>query len=451
MTNKEVIERLNAKEAVRLTKTNLKNDEVKLAILNFADENEKIIFLRRMLRIYDDVQISYIKEEILRKLYNFNEEQFLLKNIDIIRKDKELLLSIIFRINIISEKIISFETREIIFGKEITFKNIVKEIKGMGEKKAFEFLNNNFYYLESFYKNILKINNEEFIKIFYEVFDKNLTILKVLKKLFYYEPSNKKIEFILKTINLENDKNALIFLESLNNIIKMNDIKLIIQKLNSLDIYDFNDCDEIFHNRDEIKIFKKALEIVKKELVEEEYKKIIHNLFSKNKMLFNFLRFNLEFKKNEVEEFIKILIPVIKENYNNLEKIGIKFIKENLLKISKLDSEILLQYDKLLKKYKKPTIRINKKERDIIFKKIRNREKLNFENLKNYNIYDIFINKNEDFKEIIDILTNEYKEDGNILINNLFDVSYLEYIGVNIDTYKKVKEINKIQNKLFEL
>lgn len=451
MKNKEVIERLNAKETVCLTKTNLKNDEVKSAILNFTDENEKIIFLRRIVRIYDDVQILHIKEEILRKLYNFDEEQFLLKNIDIIRKDKELLLSIIFGINIISEKMISFEIRERIFGKEITFKNIVKEIKGMGEEKAFEFLNNNFYYLETFSKNILKINNEEFIKTFYEVFDKNLTILKVLKKLFYYEPSNKKIEFILKTINLENDKNALIFLESLNNIIKMNDIKLIIQKLNSLDIYDFNDYDEIFHNRDEIKIFKKALEVVKKETVEEEYKKIIRNLFSKNKMLFNFLRFNLEFKENEVEKFIKILMPVIKENYNNLEKIEIKFIKENLLKISKLDSEILLQYDKLLKKYKKPTIRINKKERDVIFKKIRNREKLNFENLKNYNIYDIFINKNENFKEIINILANEYKEDGNILINNLFDVSYLKYMGIDMDTYKKVKEIKKIQNELFKL
>ena len=321
MTNKEVIERLNAKEAVRLTKTNLKNDKVKLAILNFADKNEKIIFLRRMMRIYDDVQISCIKEEILKKLYNFNEEQFLLKNIDIIRKDKELLLNIIFGINIISKKIISFKIREIIFGKKITLKNIVKEIKGMGEEKAFEFLNNNFYYLETFSKNILKINNEEFIKTFYEVFDKNLTILKVLKKLFYYEPSNKKIEFILKTINLENDKNALIFLESLSNIVKMNDIKIIIQKLNSLDIYDFNDYDEIFHNRVEIKIFKKALEIVKKELAKEEYKKIICDLFSKNKMLFNFLKFDLEFKENKVEEFIKILMPVIKENYNNLEKI----------------------------------------------------------------------------------------------------------------------------------
>ena len=451
MTNKEVIERLNAKEAVRLTKTNLKNDKVKLAILNFADKNEKIIFLRRMMRIYDDVQISCIKEEILKKLYNFNEEQFLLKNIDIIRKDKELLLNIIFGINIISKKIISFKIREIIFGKKITLKNIVKEIKGMGEEKAFEFLNNNFYYLETFSKNILKINNEEFIKTFYEVFDKNLTILKVLKKLFYYEPSNKKIEFILKTINLENDKNALIFLESLSNIVKMNDIKIIIQKLNSLDIYDFNDYDEIFHNRVEIKIFKKALEIVKKELAKEEYKKIICDLFSKNKMLFNFLKFDLEFKENKVEEFIKILIPVIKENYNNLEKIGIKFIKENLLKISKLDNDILVQYNELLKKYKKPTLRINKEERDIIFKKIRNREELDFENLKNYNIYDIFINENENFKEIINILTNEYKENGNILINNLFDVSYLEYIGVNIDTYKKVKEIKKIQNELFKL
>ena len=321
----------------------------------------------------------------------------------------------------------------------------------MGEEKAFEFLNNNFYYLETFSKNILKINNEEFIKTFYEVFDKNLTILKVLKKLFYYEPSNKKIEFILKTINLENDKNALIFLESLSNIVKMNDIKIIIQKLNSLDIYDFNDYDEIFHNRVEIKIFKKALEIVKKELAKEEYKKIICDLFSKNKMLFNFLKFDLEFKENKVEEFIKILMPVIKENYNNLEKIGIKFIKENLLKISKLDNDILVQYNELLKKYKKPTLRINKEERDIIFKKIRNREELDFENLKNYNIYDIFINENENFKEIINILTNEYKENGNILINNLFDVSYLEYIGVNIDTYKKVKEIKKIQNELFKL
>ena len=262
-----------------------------------------------------------------------------------------------------------------------------------------------------------------------------------------------KTEFILEITNLFYNREALIFLKDFEDIIKTNVVELIIKKMYLLDINDFTIYFYPKHINDEqVRIFKNGLEILEQKLKEEEYKKIVCDIFSKNKFLFSFLeKYNFIFGKDMIENLLDILMPVIKENYNNLEKIGIKFIKENLLKISKLDNDILVQYNELLKKYKKPTLRINKEERDIIFKKIRNREELDFENLKNYNIYDIFINENENFKEIINILTNEYKENGNILINNLFDVSYLEYIGVNIDTYKKVKEIKKIQNELFKL
>ena len=170
MKNIEVIEKLKNGEVVFLTKTNLKNEEVKEAILNFANEDEKKIFLKKVICGYER-GLSYEKEAILKELYNYDKEYFILKTINIIRKDRQLLLEAI-----LNTHLFDFELKRKIFDKELTIENIVREIKGL-EDKVYYFLENNLFYLRNIEE--IKIADDKLIKLIYEIFDKDLTILQI--------------------------------------------------------------------------------------------------------------------------------------------------------------------------------------------------------------------------------------------------------------------------------
>ena len=100
-------------------------------------------------------------------------------------------------------------------------------------------------------------------------------------------------------------------------------------------------------------------------------------------------------------------------------------------------------------KYKKATAIIYKKDEKILFDKIRNREKIEFETIKNYKLDNIIREDKEEFKEIIQILNDEYGENGCILINNLFTLKLIEIMDVPTKLKQKIIKINEIQNKLF--
>lgn len=436
MKNIEVIEKLKNGEVVFLTKTNLKNEEVKEAILNFANEDEKKIFLKKVICGYER-GLSYEKEAILKELYNYDKEYFILKTINIIRKDRQLLLEAI-----LNTHLFDFELKRKIFDKELTIENIVREIKGL-EDKVYYFLENNLFYLRNIEE--IKIADDKLIKLIYEIFDKDLTILQILKKYFSKIKRN-DTEFVLKSVKMENDTKTVLTLKSINNVLKMNDINALINKMDLISEYDFYIYDYI--NDVQIIAFKRALEILKNELSENNYKKIILNIFTKNKFLFNSLdKDSCIFEVKEIQEMIEILLPVIKEN--EIESIDIEFIKKHLFELSILDNEITNKYNKLLIKYKKATAIIYKKDEKILFDKIRNREKIEFETIKNYKLDNIIREDKEEFKEIIQILNDEYGENGCILINNLFTLKLIEIMDVPTKLKQKIIKINEIQNKLF--
>ena len=436
MKNIEVIEKLKNGEVVFLTKTNLKNEEVKEAILNFANEDEKKIFLKKVICGYER-GLSYEKESILKELYNYDKEYFILKTINIIRKDRQLLLEAI-----LNTHLFDFELKRKIFDKELTIENIVREIKGL-EDKVYYFLENNLFYLRNIEE--IKIADDKLIKLIYEIFDKDLTILQILKKYFSKIKRN-DTEFVLKSVKMENDTKTVLTLKSINNVLKMNDINALINKMDLISEYDFYIYDYI--NDVQIIAFKRALEILKNELSENNYKKIILNIFTKNKFLFNSLdKDSCIFEVKEIQEMIEILLPVIKEN--EIESIDIEFIKKHLFELSILDNEITNKYNKLLIKYKKATAIIYKKDEKILFDKIRNREKIEFETIKNYKLDNIIREDKEEFKEIIQILNDEYGENGCILINNLFTLKLIEIMDVPTKLKQKIIKINEIQNKLF--
>ena len=342
MKNIEVIEKLKNGEVVFLTKTNLKNEEVKEAILNFANEDEKKIFLKKVICGYER-GLSYEKEAILKELYNYDKEYFILKTINIIRKDRQLLLEAI-----LNTHLFDFELKRKIFDKELTIENIVREIKGL-EDKVYYFLENNLFYLRNIEE--IKIADDKLIKLIYEIFDKDLTILQILKKYFSKIKRN-DTEFVLKSVKMENDTKTVLTLKSINNVLKMNDINALINKMDLISEYDFYIYDYI--NDVQIIAFKRALEILKNELSENNYKKIIFNIFKKNKFLFNSLdKDSCIFEVKEIQEMIEILLPVIKEN--EIESIDIEFIKKHLFELSIIDHEIKNKYNNFLIKYKKAT------------------------------------------------------------------------------------------------
>ena len=397
---------------------------------------------------------------MLDQLWEQDEEDFLLRNAITIQKDKELLLFIILGAKIINGKEVSYKTKQKIFGKEITFENIALEIKEIGES-AYNFLKYNFNLLEKFYRSCVDVEPADFILTLYEAFDKDIVVLKIINEMFTIVDKNtimskeEKTEFILEITNLFYNREALIFLKDFEDIIKTNVVELIIKKMYLLDINDFTIYFYPKHINDEqVRIFKNGLEILEQKLKEEEYKKIVCDIFSKNKFLFSFLeKYNFIFGKDMIENLLDILMPVIKENYNNLEESNIKFLKKYLFELSMLDKEFSINFNKILSKYKKPIFKIEKEKQKILFKKIKKREKLDFDNLKNYSVYIVSdAHKNEEYKEIIMILLNEYGEEGLILINNLFEENIFIFKNlINIKTYEKIEKIRKKQGILFNL